>query len=186
MAENAASLNTIPELITKELYLRPLTAEDVERSHHWYLQSNPDGLTCRPQAVQTARQAMEEFKSQQSTYVEQWFMVVRTKDNASIGHIGYFDYNPMNRAAELRIIIDPDERREGYATGAMTILCRYLFRSLGLYKVYSRVASFNEAGTKLFESLQFHRDAALRHHIFHRGEYHDQHIYSRILFEFED
>ncbi len=107
------------------------------------------------------------------------------KDEELVGYVSYFNYNPLNRSAELGILIAPEERKKGYAKDAIKTLTRYLFLYHGLNKVYVQTAHYNKGAKKLLEKLGFQQDAALRNHYYHDGEFHTGYIYSLLLFEFE-
>lgn len=177
-------MKTIPQLIGEKLYLRPLTSEDITKSYHWYLQSDPHTFTGYPESIGTAADAGEAFKQNPASPSQQRFAIVRLKDEQMVGHIGYRNLNPLNHSAELFVLIDPEERKKGIGREAVRLLSRYLFRFRDLNKVYISVGEFNTAAIKLAETLHFHRDAALRHHLFYDGEYHDQYLYSLLRFEF--
>ena len=177
MSISKAATKTIPQLIGEKLYLRPLTLEDILKSHHWYLQSDPQTFTDCPKPIHTASEAAEAPSQQR-------FAIVRVKDEQMVGHIGYRNLNPLNHSAELFVLIDPEERKKGIGREAVRLLSRYLFRFRDLNKLYLSAAEFNTAAIKLAEALHFHRDAELRHHLFYDGEYHDQYLYSLLRFEF--
>ncbi|RME26931.1 MAG: N-acetyltransferase [Candidatus Zixiibacteriota bacterium] len=186
MSSSKAEMVTIPQLIGDKLYLRPLTAQDISKSYHWYLQSDPHALSAQPARILTATSAGEAFKQEAATDAQQSFAIVRKADEQMVGQIRYYNVNPLNHSAELFVLIDPDERRKGLAKAAVRLLSRYLFRYRDINKVYFSASDLNTAAMKLAETLHFQRDATLRHHLFYNGEYHDQYIYSLLRFEFSD
>jgi len=185
MADSSDKMLTRAALSGKKLFLRPMTPEDVSRSYHWILQADPQSLTCYATPTLTAAQAAEQFKAREISAGQQSFMVVRTKDNAPVGQAEFSNLNDLNRSAEISLHIDPDERKSGVGEETINILCRFLFRYRGLNKVYCQIGSFNDAAIKLLESCGFKRDGVLRNHHFYNGEFHDEYIYSLLLFEFD-
>jgi RimJ/RimL family protein N-acetyltransferase len=176
-------------LIGKKTYLRPATAEDIQNTYHWTLLSEPQSLTSRPRLLLTASEAAERFRKQEPTIERQTFMIVRQDDNTPVGRISFFNYNHLNRSAEIGIIIDPDERRKGHATDGIRTLCRYLFMYRGLNKVVMETAENNKGMTKVAEGLRFKLDGTLRDQFLAHGEFIREFIpgkvYSLLRYEFE-
>lgn len=183
MAEKKPILTTAPSLIGQRVYLRPVTAEDIANTHHWFLLSEPSSQSCRPHSIHTAAEAAEAFKKAEKSTDRERFMIVKVADNVPVGRIVYFDYNSLNRSAEFGILIDPDERGRKYGLEAVRILCKYLFHFRGLNKVYAQTASFNKGAVKLLESARFKRDGVLRQHNFYDRDWHDGYIYSLLAHE---
>lgn len=178
MADKKPILTTPPSLVGQRVYLRPVTAEDIANTHHWFLMSEPMSQSCRPHAVHSASEAVEAFKKADKSTERERFMIVRVADNVPVGRIVYFDYNSLNRSTEIGILIDPDERGKKFALESIRILCRYLFHFRGLNKVYAQTASFNAGAIRLLESAGFKRDGVLRQHYFYDRDWHDGLIYS--------
>ncbi len=176
---------TIPAFEGKKVYLRPLTADDIVSVQMWRIQSDLTALSCRPIPITSPADAAERYKKAEPSIERQYFAVVRNADNMLVGSTSYFDYNSQNRSAELGLIIDPDEQKNGYGTEALYLLCGYLFKFRGLNKVYAQTGGFNKPTIKLLEGLHFKKDATLRDHYFHNGEYFDGLIYSLLSFEFD-
>ncbi len=185
MAEKKPPLLEQPSLVGEKVYLRPTTAEDIVNNHRWSVLSEPQSLSCRPRTLRTASEAVQLFKEAKRTPDRQGFAVCRKKDKMPVGDVGFFDFNQLNRSAELGLLIDPDERSKGYGSDALKVLCRYLFQYRGLNKVYAQTAGFNTVTAALLESLQFKKDATLRDHYFYDGEFHPGFIYSLLLYELE-
>jgi len=133
----------------------------------------------------TPAEAAERMKAKPRDPWDQRFAIVRKEDGQLVGAINMFDYNPLNRSIELGIIIDPDEREKGYASDAMGVLCRYLFKFRGLNKVHAQTAEFNKGAIRLLGKLGFKRDGVLRDHYYHAGEFHAGYIYSLLAFELD-
>ena len=183
MPDKKAKFPTRPSLVGRKVFLRPATPEDIANIEYWTAISQPESLACRPQPFRTPAQAAENYRACEKTTVEQKFAVVRKEGLILLGEASFFNYNPLNRSAELGVIIDPDERKKGYGREALQLLTRFLFKYRGLNKVYAQTAAFNKGAVALLESLGFQRDAILRQHYFFEGEFHNGVIYSLLLFE---
>ncbi len=178
-----AELTTRPALIGKKVYLRPAKPSDIEAGYHWMLQLDPQSMTCWPHQFETAEEAAKLYEKQEHDPNKQKFAVVRRKDNTLVGRVSFFNLNTLNRSAELGLLIDPDEQRNGYGSEALELLYRYLFHYRGLNKVYGQTAAFNTGALKLLEGLGFKKDATLRDHHFWDGNFYNAVIYSLLLFE---
>ena len=183
MADKKKSFPASPSLTGDKVFLKPATPEDEANTYHWMLLSEPQSLSCRPWVFTTASEVAERIKKAEKDTSRQRFMVIRKDDKTPVARVTYFDLNPLNRSAELGLIVDPDERRKGYGADALKVLARYLFRYRGLNKVYAQTAKFNVEAIALMESLGFKKDATLRDHYFYRGEFHHGLIYSLLQFE---
>ena len=185
MKDKSKELPTQPSFVGEKIFLRPVTADDIVNFHLWFLQSEPQTQSCRTHPLRSAAEITEAFRKREPSSDREQFAIVRKKDKVPVGKISYFDYNPLNRSAELGISIDPDEQKKGYATEAARILIKFLFRQRGLNKVHAQTADFNKGAIKLLESLKFKKDATLRDHYFHDGEFHKGYIYSFLLYELD-
>jgi len=176
---------TLPALVGKHTYIRSATAEDIAQTHHWFLHSNPEMLTDEQIDLETASAAAEAFKKEEKGARAQRFVIVRQKDNMPVGRVRFFDLNTMNRSTRVDMLVDPEERRKGYALEATRLLCNYLYRHRGLNKIYAQVCSLNGGAVKLLEEAGFKRDGVLRHQYYVKGELHDGFLYSMLLYEFD-
>ena len=176
---------TRPSLVGAKIHLRPATADDEINIEYWTLQSEPEALSCHALPFLTPSEAAERRKNKEKSTDEQRFAVVRNSDQMLVGAVTFFNYNSLNRSAELGLLIDPEERKKGYGKQAIQLISRYLFRFRGLNKVYAQTAEFNDAAVKLLEKLDFKRDGTLRDHYFYDGEFYAAVIYSLLLFEMQ-
>lgn len=171
--------------VGKTVYLRPLTSDDVANTQAWRLQNGAQTISARPVLFWSPTDAAERYKKNEKEIGHQRFAVVRSKDKMLVGMVTFFDFNPLNRSAELGVMIDPDEQKNGYAKEAVRLLAGFLFKSWGLNKVHAQTAAFNKAAVALLESLGFKKDGTLREHYFHESEYYDGYIYSLMAYEYE-
>jgi len=183
MADKKLPLTAQPSLTGKTVFLRPASPEDIANTHHWVLHSDPQSMTCHPRTFQSAADASEGYKKREKSAYEQMFMIVRKKDNEPVGRINMFNYNHLNRSAEFGLLVDPDERNNGYGKEAVRLLSQFLFQYRGLNKIVAATSAFNDQAVGLLESLGFKRDGTLRDHYFYRDEYHDGYVYSLLKFE---
>lgn len=185
MKDKNKEFATQPSFVGDKIFLRAVTVDDIANFHLWFLQIEPQTQSCRAHPLRSATEVTEAFKKREPSAGREFFAIVRKKDKVPVGKISYFDHNPLNRSAELGLLIDPDEQKKGHGSEAIKLLVRYLFRHRGFNKVYAQTAGFNKGAIKLLESLKFTKDASLRDHYFHDGEFHKGLIYSLLLYELD-
>lgn len=183
MAEPKPKLPARTSLIGDKVYLRPASTDDIINFDYWTMLSQPEMLSCHPTPFRTGTEAVQQYTAKEKTIAEQSFAILRKDGQVPVGTVSFFNYNSLNRSAELGLLIDPDERRKGYGADALQVLSRYLFKHRGLNKVYAQTCAANEAACKLLESLSFKKDGTLRDHYFFNGGFHHGLIYSLLLFE---
>ena len=185
MSDKKKKFPTQPSLVGKKVYLRPESTDDIVNAHHWFVQSEPQAQSSHPLPLLTSSQVVEARKNSDKSADRQRFAIVRKEDKTPVGQVSFFNYNSLNRSAELGVLIDPDERRSGFAGDALRVLIKYLFKYRNLNKVYAETAEFNDGAIALLESIGFKKDGVLRQHYFFEGEYHDKLAYSLLLFELD-
>ena len=77
-------------------------------------------------------------------------MIVNRSSLQTIGAIDLFDFDPNNRRVEIGVLIDNNFRRQGFASEALSLVCRYAFDMLDVHQLYANVDSQNEASRRLF------------------------------------
>lgn len=185
MSKDSKPMPTQKSLIGKNIYLRAATTDDIANFHYWKMQCDPQMMTVHPQLVLTATEAVERFKNSKQTDSHQSLCIVRKKDNQPLGKITFFNFNHLNRSAELGVLIDPDEQQNNYASEAMKVLIKYLFTARNLNKVYATTSELNQPTIALLESIGFKKDGVMRNHHYYNGEYHNQLAYSFLRFELD-
>lgn len=81
------------------------------------------------------------------------------------------------RRAEIGYAVLPGHRRDGIATEAVTLSCRFAFDVLGLRRVFALTAVDNTGSVAVLESTGFRREGRLRAH---HGEGVDSYVYGRL------
>ena len=176
-------LPTVPSLVGKNVYLRPMEPHDNEITYQWFLASDP-ATQSRHQPVLTTAAAYVEWRGKREPDPKRGeFLIVRIEDNQPVGKLSYHDLNMLTRSAELGYLVAPGELKKGYGKEALRLLIYYLFSHMNLNKVYAQTGAFNKASIKLLESLDFKLDGTLRQHHYYKGELHDDLVYSLLKFE---
>jgi RimJ/RimL family protein N-acetyltransferase len=184
MSDKKELFATQPSLVGKNIYLRPAKSDDIVNAHHWFLLSEPQYQCCEPVPFETPSQKAEAAKANPNPDHHR-LTIVRRDDKAPVGQITFYDYNPLNQSVAMGLIVDPDQRRNGYAREAARILIKYLFKYRNLNKVHAETAAFNTEAVGLLESIGFKKDGVMRQHYFFDGGFHDKLVYSLMRFELD-
>ncbi|HZL12206.1 MAG TPA: GNAT family N-acetyltransferase [Prolixibacteraceae bacterium] len=83
-------------------------------------------------------------------------MVIETLEGKAVGAIDLFDFDPFHFRAGVGILIhDVKDRKLGYATDALKLLCTYAGNYLRLHQLYANISEENETSIHLFEQNGF-------------------------------
>jgi diamine N-acetyltransferase len=95
--------------------------------------------------------------SQRDIYeAKQTRMIIETLDGHAVGAIDLFDFDPFHFRAGVGILIHDDkDRKLGYATDALHLLCIYSTDHLRLHQLYANITEDNLASIQLFENNGF-------------------------------
>ena len=83
-------------------------------------------------------------------------MIIETLEGNPVGAIDLFDFDPFHSRAGVGILIhDEKDRKLGYATDALQLLCTYAANYLRLHQLYANISEDNLASIHLFKSNGF-------------------------------
>jgi diamine N-acetyltransferase len=98
------------------------------------------------------------IKDSQSDIYErkQMRMIIETSEKEAVGAIDLFDFDPFHFRAGVGILIhDENNRKLGYATDSIHLLCSYAANYLRLHQLYANITEDNIASIHLFKSAGF-------------------------------
>ncbi|MBV5312585.1 MAG: GNAT family N-acetyltransferase [Prolixibacteraceae bacterium] len=83
-------------------------------------------------------------------------MIIETLEGTAVGAIDLFDFDPFHLRAGVGILIhDEKDRKLGYATDALQLLCTYATNYLRLHQLYANITEDNLPSIQLFTSNGF-------------------------------
>jgi len=83
-------------------------------------------------------------------------LVIETLEGHPVGAIDLFDFDPFHQRAGVGILIhDEKDRKLGYATDALQLLCIYAASHLRLHQLFANITEDNQASIQLFKSNGF-------------------------------
>ncbi len=106
--------------------------------------------------------------------------VVRKSDDMLIGQVTLRWTDATAGQAELRFVLSPAQRRQGYAREAVKAAIDLGFQEFGLHRVFARCSAKNQASAKLLKSLGLRLEAHYREHALFQGEW-DEELHFAIL-----
>ncbi len=103
------------------------------------------------------------------------FLIIETLDAKSIGTIGLFSIDWVNRTAETGTLIGKKEyQNKGYGADAKMILLNYAFNSLNLRKITATVLSDNKKSLSYNKKCGYQSEGIRKKQSFRNGKYHDE------------
>jgi diamine N-acetyltransferase len=83
-------------------------------------------------------------------------MIIETTEGKAVGAIDLFDFDPFHLRAGVGILIhDEKERKLGYASDALELLCIYAADYLRLHQLFANISENNLASIHLFKTKGF-------------------------------
>ena len=158
----------------KKICLRQYSSRDVDLWYNWFNDAEVVKLMDQrrwPNTKEKQKRYLERMA--QSTHDMQLAIVHKT-NNKLIGTVGLHGIDPINRNADISVIIgDKKYWGKGLAKEAVGLLIRHAFDMLNVHKLTAGFIVGNKASQKLFESFGFKKEALLRQQVYLRGVYHD-------------
>ncbi len=107
--------------------------------------------------------------------------ICNIKNNALIGFIDLFDFDPKNRRAGVGIIIKKQkERNQGYGEAALQLIIDFAFNILHLHQIYANISADNLPSLQLFEKLGFELVGKKKEWNYDGENYKDEFLYQKI------
>jgi [ribosomal protein S5]-alanine N-acetyltransferase len=169
-----------PILETERLILTELTEYDELDIFNCF--SNPDVLRYYGQNPLTSLDQVKQIISGFSKNYDEkrgikWGIEMKGKAGI-IGTIGFQEWSPNHKRAEISYALFPEHWGNGFATEAVTKVISYGFKELDLMRIGAVVFVENEASNKLLTKLGFIREGILRNYMYQNDIPFDTNIYS--------
>ena len=166
----------------EKVYLRAVEPEDLDFVHE--IENNENfweiSATQSPYSKFLIRQYIE--NAHRDIYdIKQLRLVICTKRGRAVGLIDVFDLEPRDKRAAIGILIaNKKDRRKGFGSESLSLLCNYCFTHLGLHQVYANVTANNKDSMKVFENNGFRKIGLKKDWTLFNGEYKDEWLYQLI------
>jgi len=174
-----AALPAFPALTGRRVHLRGPRADDADAV--FTLFADPDVMRYWSRPPMTVRAEAEglidEIGESFSTRAGFNWMVVQPEDDAVIGTVALFRFEPRHRRAEIGYSLRSDHWGRGLAAEAVTVMLDWAIRTLGLHRVEADIDPRNEGSRKLLERLGFASEGVLRERYFVGDEVSDTELF---------
>jgi RimJ/RimL family protein N-acetyltransferase len=160
-------------LVGSKVYLRPIEKSDAATIAKWFNDRAVTRTTrqYRPMPVAKEEAFLEQLAKNDGDII---FLMVAKDDDAPVGCCGLNKIDPINRSAELGIIIGEKDRwGQGFGAEATSLLVGYGFETLNLNRVYLHVHEDNERGRRTYRRVGFREEGRLRQDTYREGKYLD-------------
>lgn len=182
MAASSSSIWAGPRI-----HLRAFTLADSEAYSAW----NEDSEQARalweipwPRSPDGDRRWAEQ-ESERGVRGDTIRLVIADASDRAIGDLSTHDCQPRVGTFSYGVSVAAAHRGQGYATEALGLLFRYMFRERRYQRAWVIINAFNAASVALHERLGFTREGQLRRMAFTGGEFHDQFVYGLLREEWE-
>jgi len=185
---NVIGFSEFPHLETERLMLRRMTMDDAE----FYLRhmSEPSIVSMEtfeaPENMNAAIEALREYCVDIFTKDQgiRWGIELKGTPEL-IGTCGFYKWVKHAHHAEIGYDLDPEHRRKGIMTEALTAMLEYMFTSVELNRVQALVDPGNQPSIKLITKLGFSKEGVLRSYSYFRGKYLDDVVFSLLRREWK-
>ncbi|PKK39909.1 hypothetical protein ABB02_00698 [Clostridiaceae bacterium JG1575] len=106
------------------------------------------------------------------------FAIALNETGTLLGTCQLRDIQPQRANAFLSIIFLKEAQGKGYGKEALTLLLDLAFQELNLHKVSLQVYETNTAAQALYEKMGFQKDGTFKKHVYRKGRYEAQHLFS--------
>jgi RimJ/RimL family protein N-acetyltransferase len=106
--------------------------------------------------------------------------VTRKNDNAVIGHVSLRWTDATAGQGEIRFVLSPVYRGQGYGTEAVKAMITLGFDRFNFHRVFARCAGSNQASARLLKGLGMRLEAHYREHALFQGEW-DEELHFAVL-----
>ena len=143
----------------ENIHLRALEPEDVDVLYKW--ENNREIWHVSNTQTPFSRYVLEQFlvNAHEDIYTnKQLRLIISPNENdAAVGAIDLFDFDPYHLRAGVGILIAEEYRNKGYAFEALELLKDYAFNNLLLKQLYANVTVSAPSSLQLFEKCGFEK-----------------------------
>ncbi len=171
-------------MLTGELTnLRAVERDDAVLIHGWF--DDPEAMSWwgNPAPVLSLhllQQQLHIWLEDERTRGHPVGFVIETLEGEAAGLILLSDLQPVDRTAELSIMLDSANRRQGLGSDALKTLVATAFDQWGLHRLTARCEAANEPAHAFFQRHGFRLEGRLREARFIDGGWQDVLIFGRV------
>ncbi len=167
----------------KNVYLRPLEIDDLDKFYKWVNDPNIRKylLLFYPITREQEKEKIEELAKDENNVM---LSIVIKKNDKLIGNIALMKIDKIHRSADLGIaVFDLASTSKGYGTEALKLMIDYGFKTLNLHRIELFVFDFNTRAMKAYKKVGFVEEGRERESFYLDGTYHDTIVMSILKHE---
>lgn len=170
-------------IFSDKIFLRALEPDDVDFIYK--IENEPEIWDAGVANSPISRFQIANYVASQSQDIFQTGelrLVIMEKESSSpCGLLDLTGISPLDRRAEVGIVIAKSSQGRGLGKAALSLLCEYAYEKLYLRILYAKIYESNQLSRSLFESVKFTKLAVLPQWGYHRGKYENLIVYYRKL-----
>ncbi|KAA6473931.1 GNAT family protein [Bacillus swezeyi] len=167
----------------KNVYIRPLTAEDAEASlklqtdnrsffEQFSMERNDEFYT-----IEGQKKRLQRFYENMQNDEDYYFGIFHQADDALIGTVNLFQIlRGSLQSAFIGYFLDEKHNGKGYTTEAAKLMVEYSFDDLKLHRVEAGVMPRNIASIRVLEKAGFHKEGIARKNVKINGKWEDHQL----------
>lgn len=165
-------------MIGKNVSLRALEPDDSDTLYRWendvniWRVSNTTAPFSRFDIDQYILNSHDIYTSKQLRLM----IILNVQPEHAVGAIDLFDFDPLNRRAEIGILVSDEFRNKGYATEALELLIDYAFNTINMHQLYCFVPEDMESNERLFLNKGFVRTGTRKQWRWRKDKWIDEHL----------
>lgn len=111
------------------------------------------------------------------------FIIETVRDKKMVGMIDLYDFDAINRRAGVGVVIqNVQDRRDGWATEALSLLLDYSIKVLHLKQLYCSIQESNRGSMALFAKLGFTQVGIRKEWYYCGGSvWEDEYLFQKVL-----
>ena len=175
-----------PFLTGEKIYLSPLSKEDVSDEYVSWL-NDDEVCSENSHAVypNTHEATLAYVESAGKNKTEIVFAIKWKKNNEHVGNISIQKIDPVNRSAEIAILIGNKKYwNKGVGSESYKLIIEYGFNTLNLNRISSGQTTSNKGMMNVCEKNGMKKEGIQREVLFKKGKYLDAVIYSILAKDF--
>lgn len=168
-------------LLGKNINLRALEPEDLD--FLFSTENNESFWEISSTQVPYSKYILQKYieNSHQDIYeAKQYRFVICDINNAPVGLIDLFDFNPQHQRIGIGILITSKNQTKGYGSEALEMIIDYAFAYLNVHQIFANITSDNINSIQLFEKLNFKRVGIKKEWIYTNSTFKDEILYQLI------
>ncbi|MBR1768920.1 MAG: GNAT family N-acetyltransferase [Bacteroidales bacterium] len=166
----------------KELYLRAVEIEDVDKLYLWENDTEQWSVGLSERFV--SRYALENYvltSQNEDIFSSCQMRNILVHKGEAVGCVDLFDIDFKNSRSAIGLYIDKEHRNKGYSQSALKLLEEYASQHLLLHQIYALIGEKNMACRRLFEKSSYTHTATLPEWIKRKDCFEDVLIFSKTL-----